>query len=51
MWKCKDCGSIFESFLVRHDSIQTGEDEYEDAYVCPFCDSEELEPVEEEERT
>lgn len=49
MWKCEDCGRIFPSFRVIHDGRQTGEDEFDDIIVCPYCGSEEIEPKAEEE--
>lgn len=46
MWHCFDCNSDFEHFKVLHDSVQIGEDEYDDKYVCPVCGSEDFANIE-----
>lgn len=39
-YKCHTCGGTFDHFKVLHDTRQKDDDDYDDAYVCPLCGTE-----------
>ena len=42
MWVCDDCGRRFEHFRVLYDRVGRADGDYDDAYICPYCGSEDF---------
>ena len=40
MYQCNSCKKTFKDPVVKYDYHQVGEDDFEDAYFCPFCHDE-----------
>ena len=44
-FKCLGCGKTFKDYKIRYDYRKVDENDYDDVYVCPFCNCEDFKTV------